>query len=201
MMQRQAARRARRRRRGAAADRGRPRRMRGALQEGARLRAHRRAARRDPGRSRRSSRCATDASWPTRRASTSGRWPTASPRPTRTCRRCCSARRRRSDEPIAFLVPLAVEPFPLGPRAGAARGQADEPDGARRVPGAPRRLVPLSDLLATHRSHPRRLRFSATTIWCSATPAKAGGRRRTSCIGAGGVRRAEAASRRVGSPT
>ena len=52
------------------------------------------------------------------------------------------------EEPIALLVPLESGAVPLGARAGTARGEADEPDGARRVSGAARRVVPLSDLLA-----------------------------------------------------
>ena len=42
------------------------------------------------------------------------------------------------DEPIAFLVPLRSELVPLVLGSGPSPGEADEPDGARRVPGAAR---------------------------------------------------------------
>src|SRR3954466_11731650 len=140
--------------------------MRGAVQEGARLRAHRRASRLVPGADhsvRRASRrthrglclgsqLLADVTWRGRdrrgHAGTPDRRGVAD---------------RRSD-PVARPAPL--EPLPLGPRPEAARGQADEPDGARRVSGTPRCLVPLSDLLAP--SGVRRREFLASTLRCTA---------------------------------
>ena len=53
-----------------------------------------------------------------------------------------TGRRLRWSEPIAFLVPLRSRAAPLVPRSRPSLGEADEPNGARRVPGTARFVVP-----------------------------------------------------------
>ena len=132
---REAAQRARRGRRGATARGGRPRRVRGPLQEGPRLRAHERASRRDAGFAPfvalRDGRIVAYAStvtfWPMNHGVAES---------DDDMKALLHGAAAAVEEPLAFLVPLRYGPFPVVPRGRPSSGQADEPDGARGVPGA-----------------------------------------------------------------
>ena len=121
-------------------DGGRPRRMRGALQAGPRLRAHGLASRRAPRVPRRSSRerdgrivayAAAPTFWPMSHGVAET---------DEDMQALLLGAAAQGDEPLALLVPLAVGPLPVGPRARVcarvkpmnvmAMGSYQEPRGA-----------------------------------------------------------------------